>query len=590
MRLAAAAYAGLSAGLFWTRGIAQLYARHPHEDAFILFRYAEHLASGAGIVFNLGGAHTEGATDFLWLCLLSACVGLGLDVAVAAVLLNAIGCGAITFLLLLALWSPLERFQAAAVGRLLFGLFLASVTPFLGAALASYDGFGTELYCALLLATHAVHLAAERPEQWARLPYFGLILGLFRPDGAILGVGYFALSLVRCRRSSNQRRALLRHGSYAALAGLAYFTFRGWYFGELLPLPLFVKARGPGPLPGLAMNQAWLGTSGSLALLSLAAAFGALLWVRAPARRADVGRVLGAMLPVLALGLALNLAYQSQNVDFRFQAPIFTVLLHALLRLGAEVMLVVPRGWATELVLVACAASLWPALRAGKRLWPLDYVDSTAVRLSREMTGAVVAGTEAGRLPYWSHSVFEDVVGLNNARAAHAPTPVAEIASLKPDLVMYHVGGALDFERQEQLSASGPDGQCERIEPSELDAALRPQLRRALASNLSAYPADTLPTQLGAAVLSRFLSQSTEFDVFLMRYGDHFSHVWGVRRGRRAEAIERVLRAAERAPYISYANAKGFTPDAASCRLIALGARYFGPHAFGLVEAPRCKR
>jgi len=40
---------------------------HPHEDAYILFRYAENLAAGHGIVFNVGGPRAEGATDFLHL-------------------------------------------------------------------------------------------------------------------------------------------------------------------------------------------------------------------------------------------------------------------------------------------------------------------------------------------------------------------------------------------------------------------------------------------------------------------------------------------------------------------------------------------
>jgi hypothetical protein len=75
----------------WIRGIGQLYTRHPHEDAYILFRYAEHLAAGLGIVYNPGGPPTEGATDFLWLVLLAGLVRAGADVAVAAVWLNALG-------------------------------------------------------------------------------------------------------------------------------------------------------------------------------------------------------------------------------------------------------------------------------------------------------------------------------------------------------------------------------------------------------------------------------------------------------------------------------------------------------------------
>ena len=40
---------------------------HPHEDAFILFVYAENMAAGNGIVYFAGGGPAEGATDFLWM-------------------------------------------------------------------------------------------------------------------------------------------------------------------------------------------------------------------------------------------------------------------------------------------------------------------------------------------------------------------------------------------------------------------------------------------------------------------------------------------------------------------------------------------
>ncbi len=80
-------------------GIIFLERGHPHEDAFILFRYAENLAEGHGIVFNPGGPRTEGATDFLWLLMLAGLVKLGIDVAVGAVILNAVGAGLAVWIL-----------------------------------------------------------------------------------------------------------------------------------------------------------------------------------------------------------------------------------------------------------------------------------------------------------------------------------------------------------------------------------------------------------------------------------------------------------------------------------------------------------
>ena len=51
--------------------------RPPFEDAAMVMRYANHLAQGAGIVWNVGDAPLDGATDFLFLLILGALRWLG---------------------------------------------------------------------------------------------------------------------------------------------------------------------------------------------------------------------------------------------------------------------------------------------------------------------------------------------------------------------------------------------------------------------------------------------------------------------------------------------------------------------------------
>ena len=53
---------------------------HLHEDAYILFIYAENLANHNFIGYSLGTGRAEGATDFLWMIILSGLVYLGLDI------------------------------------------------------------------------------------------------------------------------------------------------------------------------------------------------------------------------------------------------------------------------------------------------------------------------------------------------------------------------------------------------------------------------------------------------------------------------------------------------------------------------------
>ena len=50
------------------------------EDSFITFRFARHLASGHGLVWNIGAEPVEGYTNFLWVILSAFALKLGLDV------------------------------------------------------------------------------------------------------------------------------------------------------------------------------------------------------------------------------------------------------------------------------------------------------------------------------------------------------------------------------------------------------------------------------------------------------------------------------------------------------------------------------
>jgi len=228
---------GVTSGALLGLEILALLRGHPEEDAYIMFRYAEHLARGLGIVFNPAGPRAEGATDFLWMLLLAGFNAVGVDVALAAVLLNALGAG-ITGLVLA---KAIDHARVLpSVRRLWLGLATASV-PLLSAAMAAYGGFSSMLYVAISLA--ALHLSlrgSARALSW--LPALLLALALFRPDGVVLGIPIALLSALRARRLGVLRELVL--GSCAAaLAGVAYFLWRYEYFGLLLPLPLYVKSR-----------------------------------------------------------------------------------------------------------------------------------------------------------------------------------------------------------------------------------------------------------------------------------------------------------------------------------------------------------
>ena len=60
----------------------------PAEDASMLFRYSENLIDTGVISYNTNGDPTEGATDFLWMILLSVFYFFGINTYFAAILVN----------------------------------------------------------------------------------------------------------------------------------------------------------------------------------------------------------------------------------------------------------------------------------------------------------------------------------------------------------------------------------------------------------------------------------------------------------------------------------------------------------------------
>src|SRR5262245_39688473 len=204
-------------------GLVQLYLAHPAEDAFILVKYAENIARGRGVVYFTGGPRTEGATDFLWLGLLSASVAAGINVALAALLWNALGATLTAGILA----REIERSGAARPCRVWLFLVPLSI-PFVAGAPAAYLGFSSLLYQALALV---VFLAAtEQSGRYVLLvPWLAVALTLFRPDGAFLAAVFLGVAACDALRDKQMRGFMISTAGAGAL-GLAYFLGRWAYF------------------------------------------------------------------------------------------------------------------------------------------------------------------------------------------------------------------------------------------------------------------------------------------------------------------------------------------------------------------------
>lgn len=450
-----------------------------HEDAYILFTYSRHLAETGQISFDLVHGPTEGATDFLWMCLISLGVRIGIDPGLVAAALNALGAGA----LLSALYrvhAP-RRWQAGLV-RL---LPLVVVSPFMGAAAGGFSVlFYVGLYAHVLVCL--LHRRIHSAIAWS------VVLCLTRPDAVVLSAGTLLPVLYRFR---HERRVLLSF-ALAALVGGSYFAWRKHYFGEWLPLPLMVKSQGDSLAESLFNNV--------LVLLP----FAPLPWLyRRFGSRLSRFDVLGLLLPAALLWGALALAHQSQNISYRFQAPIMVSLLMVTVSLRLP-------SWHWR-VLAGLPFLLFGLKTLGGEVRYLStpaYINGFPSQL--QQMGVVhpdtrIALTEAGRMPYYLPAQYMDLVGLNSREVAVGGLTVGKIQAFQPGLIFLHHAGT--------------------YVPPVSDAPFVRVSREAFLSQHWRPNSATDPVMRAPSVVGDYLRRTDRMDVvYFVRYGKGLFHVYAM--------------------------------------------------------------
>jgi arabinofuranosyltransferase len=413
----------------------------PFEDAAMLFRYAENVAAGHGIVFNPGGEHVDGATDLLFMLALGALRALGLGVLSGAALLNGMSVGLMAGLVVAAWlrWAPF--------GRLLCWPALLFV---LGTPIWSYglEGFATPTFAAACsLAAFAGELAVER-ESTRRLVVLGFavaLAGLVRPEGFLLGGLVVLADAVRAR---SRRVALLPLGIAVAF-GVALTVWRWLYTGYPLPNPFYKKGGGHLYVSGF--------TTGAHFVVRFVLPLAVLVGAGFLARRSRPTALALAAVVLCWTGIWVFLS-DEMNFDGRFQYAIVPVLAV----MGAPLAALLWRAWAPRARAAAspawiAAVTIVTVLGAGYMIrearTPAAVVRAALEHPSRsnvgpqvEVTrvvrraplprGSLAATTEAGYFAWRSGLQVVDLWGLNDKRVAHHGfLGVQQLEQLHPALV-----------------------------------------------------------------------------------------------------------------------------------------------------------
>ncbi|HMM80898.1 MAG TPA: hypothetical protein PKC65_12840 [Pyrinomonadaceae bacterium] len=228
--------------------LAQVYRMHLErwDDAYITFRFARHLASGLGLVWNVGGERVEGFTSLLHVLVIALGFKLGFDPWLWSLLLS-VGCVIASFLVMLAIVSRhaggIDAFAAIVVG-----IFVADPLT----AIHSTSGLETQLFVLLLnLAALAALEFFDKPNL-ARGLFLALVAiaaCLTRPEAILYGLGIYAALTVSFIYSRRGREGQPKNVKFLGLSilgvvlgGSLYALWKYSYFGYLLPNPYYVKS------------------------------------------------------------------------------------------------------------------------------------------------------------------------------------------------------------------------------------------------------------------------------------------------------------------------------------------------------------
>jgi len=395
----------------------------PSEDSAMLFQYSENLSESGCISYNLDGARTEGATDFLWMIILSICHSIGLDTYLSATALSAIALIASAYML----------FHISGKSRpmlLPLALLTLLAVPQVFAAIQGFSPlfFGTFILLAM------VGFIEKRPI----LTFFAAILTcLIRPDGVVFAMPLVATFLIV--NKSKIKQNIIKVLLIAVIPGVAYFAWRFTYFDSLLPLPFYVKSNFPRfagifSLESLKLNSLFFA---ALAPLLVFASYG----IRAAGKKEQSLVVTAAISLLVVPFLFYSAMHLEQNLAYRFQYP-FVLISLALAAYGLKHAPRPAYGWLAVISSIGLMLP-WYAVECVRTLsMPSENIPYLSKALQNLPCHGTIATTEAGRLPYYSDWETIDLWGLNTKELSQTLVTPKDIQSYNSDLIVIHpLGG-----------------------------------------------------------------------------------------------------------------------------------------------------
>lgn len=393
-----------------------LYAAYtfPSEDAAILFAYAENWANSGIISYYPGGPATEGATDFLFLCLVTLGIKTGLSAHFSSLIISAISLAGSIYL----------ADKLAGSKKLLIRLSWILIFILSHQIYPGIYGYGTLLFGFGLMASIYFFWKNE----FSCLVIAALLTVLCRPDGIIMAA---PLVLYRWLSESYLRKErFFQLILWGIIPGIIYYTWRLYYFQEWFPLPFYVKSQGErvyGFFQSVSFYTQVHYTRFFLYPMLTGLAIAGVFYLRnIPARIYVI-----AFSYLLVPFIFYSTTQQDMNLGYRYQYPLyigFIALTAIFIRLF--------QAWWLAIFVILNAIIFLPAHQKSLRDKPFQ-IENNYVKVVKKLQPfhGVIAATDAGYIGWLSHWEVYDLWGLNTPEFSRKMASLEDIKNLRPDLV-----------------------------------------------------------------------------------------------------------------------------------------------------------
>jgi hypothetical protein len=390
---------------------------NPAEDAVILYEYSKTLAETGVISYGNNGHPIEGATDFLWMLIISLFSFIGIDEFLASLILTSSA--------LVYIFKQLDRLEYGIILILICLLF----TPYL---YSSAQGFSAIFFSAFYIQC----LIFLKNTEFKKMYLAILLLCLVRPDGVVWAAPLVLLHQIEGGIKLEKIKELL---FILIIPGVAYFILRYCYFGELLPLPFYVKSAGVRDFITFFLS--------SIIYVS----YCALPFVIYFIIKKDWKSLFIISIPILFFSsMAL-----SQNIGNRFLAPMF---------FGGLILL--ESKSIDRVVVVVFSIILSLSITLSTVLNSLETKNENIFQLSKSLHGidGKMLISEAGRLAYYSEWFVHDSWGLNTPKYSRKLITPKDILTEKYDLIAAHCYNIHSLlENENEMTQRTWNNQCLNI-------------------------------------------------------------------------------------------------------------------------------